>query len=175
VSDAGLDSASKPAIGVDSGDSGSHEGTTLGRFCKAYVDRDKRCSPADTSPGRSNCETSKDYACLAAIARPGMLDATSACVASLECRKNDDHCPEAVAANYAPYTEFANDCLGKQASCKGDAGRFEDDVCGRFTAIFKDPLLTAMGACLAKPCGEIGKCIETAVRQGDPSCANTHF
>lgn len=171
TSDGGTDAASASDGAVDAGPQ-----TPQGRFCAAYVARDKRCDPQSTAPGIKDCDTKSDYACLTAISRPADLEATSACIGALTCGTPDETCPQQVGASHKVYTDFSARCLARQAACSGDAGPgFKDDDCTQFTAIFNDAVITAWDSCLAKPCGEVRTCFQDAVHAANPACASVTF
>jgi hypothetical protein len=144
-------------------------GSALSHLCKAYVDHDVKCDPDAETKGQPSCETDPEYLCLVAVARPGTIDQTYDCLASRECGTPDEACPYQVGSSYGPFATFSTSCLQKHDACPKGEG-FQDDYCAQYTAIMNDTVLSAMTACLEKPCGEIQDCFGAALRDADPAC-----
>lgn len=115
------------------------------------------CAFRTTTCGRSQASCDDERACFAAM-RPGAGASIEGCVLSrAKCNQVDD-CLDLEAARWASTgaaPAFTTTCQSAVAACPG---AFPNDLCTSL-AVFPDATLATIEACFAKPCADVGACV----------------
>jgi hypothetical protein len=146
---------------------------TMEAVCRADCEFLSRCGKGATTPG-SDASAADIYAsCMAScssggsgVYKPGVLTSMATCFAGLTCSQHDDSCLLQALETQNP--DWQNDasyqaCLARDAECEnaGMSSFLDDDCVLLFLAA--EQTVSAMKACLARPCAEIRDCLSGLV------------
>lgn len=141
----------------------------MDQFCTKDVARGVSCDPQDDD---TVAECKQDYNCYGALLRADSLEPLLTCLETRPCGKSDDACFAEVGKSLTLSdhgSSYLSACQTRLAECQQDASPdgFGDDWCTDGDVpwrILLDRHYVAMTPCFSKACGEVGECLEDAIK-----------
>ncbi len=124
-------------------------------LCGAYCRWTGECLNANVEGCTTSCK--HKVGLVAPKWRNAYVNAVVACFATLTCNSDDATCTEDFASADPAYPNIpeVQQCMARRTECENV---FSDERCGSIAALIDAARPDAL-KCLAKPCGEIGKCL----------------
>ena len=161
IAGVGLCVAASCGGSTGSGNGGGGDfGAAWTQFCKDDAARDQKCGG---TPDEASCTAAQS--CMQASWRTDALPPLLSCLTARECGTSDDPCftqaGQAVPQNATTQAYFSA-CTSWWQQCGGS-----DDYCSASAALLSDATLSAMTACMKKPCTEADTCLDPVVGKLD--------